>query len=153
MSTTSSIESLKSAPGTPRKTISAILSESLPPFDHGAQVVTPFEDETKRDAEFLESGYMRSLRRIYELTRHSHTLRWSSELNTMLLELIIEFHAWSAARPAYEGEKMADVLEQEVKMLRDAEKEQGTSAPSPSLSPSASVWVVGRRVPSCHICS
>ena len=72
----------------------------------------------------------------------------------MLLELIIEFHAWSAARPAHEGEKMADVLEKEVKTLRDAEKEQGTSGLCPSSSPpSAPVSVVGRRTFPCHICS
>ena len=79
----------------------------------------------------------------------------------MLLELIIDFHAWSAARPAHEGEKMADLLEKEVKTLRDAEKEQGTSAPSPSSPPSpspppsASLSVVGRprRVPPCRMCS
>ncbi|KAM5533985.1 hypothetical protein V8D89_012305 [Ganoderma adspersum] len=111
MSTTSSLEPSRSASSTARKSVTAILSQSLPSFDHGAQVVTPFENETKRDAEFLE------------------------KLNTMLLELIIDFHAWSAARPAHEGEKMADLLEKEVKTLRDAEKEQGTSAPSPSPSP------------------
>ncbi|KAI1786730.1 hypothetical protein LXA43DRAFT_1032672 [Ganoderma leucocontextum] len=120
MATTSNLEPSKGASSTARTTVTAILSESLPSFDHGAQVVTPFENETKRDAEFLE------------------------KLNTMLLELIIDFHAWSAARPAHEGEKMADLLEKEVKTLRDAEKDQGTSAPppSPSPSPSASVSVV-----------
>ncbi|PIL23464.1 hypothetical protein GSI_14775 [Ganoderma sinense ZZ0214-1] len=119
MSTTSSVDPPQNASSTARTSVTSILSQSLPSFDHSAQVVTPFENESKRDAEFAE------------------------KLNTMLLELIIDFHAWAAARPAHEGEKMADLLEKEVKTLRDAEKEQGTSPlSSPSPPPSASVSVV-----------
>ncbi|TFK88489.1 hypothetical protein K466DRAFT_585527 [Polyporus arcularius HHB13444] len=76
------------------------LAEKFPSFDHRAQVVSPFEQELKRDAQFIE------------------------ELNAMLLELVIDFHAWSAARPVFESDKTADVLEKEVKSLVDTEKEQ-----------------------------
>ncbi|KAI0720670.1 hypothetical protein C8T65DRAFT_567094 [Cerioporus squamosus] len=94
-----------------------VLSEKFSSFDHRGKVVSPFEQELKRDAEFVE------------------------KLNTMLLELIIDFHAWSAARPLSESDKTADVLEKEVKSLVEAEKEQGTSSTSlsmstPSVSPS-----------------
>ncbi|RPD75533.1 hypothetical protein L226DRAFT_47340 [Lentinus tigrinus ALCF2SS1-7] len=84
----------------PKRPISDVLSETFPSFDHHAKIVSPFDEETKRDAEFVE------------------------KLNTMLLELIIEFHAWSAARPTFESERTADALEKEVKALVEAEKEQ-----------------------------
>ncbi len=60
----------------------------------------------------------------------------------MLLELVIDFHAWSAARPVFESDKTADVLEKEVKSLVDTEKEQGMSSSSMSISRSPSL--VGR---------
>ncbi|TFK88474.1 hypothetical protein K466DRAFT_575339 [Polyporus arcularius HHB13444] len=79
---------------------SEVFAEKFPSFDHRAQVVSPFEQELKRDVEFIE------------------------KLNAMLLELVIDFHAWSAARPVFESDKTADVLEKEVKSLVDTEKEQ-----------------------------
>ncbi|RPD61248.1 hypothetical protein L227DRAFT_610295 [Lentinus tigrinus ALCF2SS1-6] len=97
----------------PKRPISDVLSETFPSFDHHAKIVSPFDEETKRDAEFVE------------------------KLNTMLLELIIEFHAWSAARPTFESERTADALEKEVKALVEAEKEQGRSSASLSTSTSS----------------
>ncbi|KAI0819412.1 hypothetical protein BC628DRAFT_1332985 [Trametes gibbosa] len=91
-----------------KRPLSEVISETFPPFDHRSKVVGPFDDETRRDAEFIE------------------------KLNVMLLELILEFHAWAAARPMCESDKNADTLEKEVRSLRDAEKEQGRSHPSPS---------------------
>ena len=35
----------------------------------------------------------------------------------MLLELMLEFHAWSTARPAHESDTAADTLEKEVKVV------------------------------------
>lgn len=46
----------------------------------------------------------------------------------MLLELMLEFHAWSTARPAQESDSTADALEKEVKIVMELEKEQGTSS-------------------------
>ncbi|KAI0366823.1 hypothetical protein BV20DRAFT_971330 [Pilatotrama ljubarskyi] len=101
MSATSSTTALQHDMSVQRKRpISEMLSETFVPFDHAAKVVAPFDNETKRDAEFLE------------------------KLNTMLLELILDFHAWSAARPTHESDKTADTLEKEIKSLREAEKEQ-----------------------------
>ena len=79
-----------------------------------------------------------------------------SELNTMLLELIIEFHAWASVRPTHESEKMADVLEKEIKALRHAEAEQGTSpafAPASPSRPSSPgpFSVFGRRAFGCAV--
>ncbi|KAI0356100.1 hypothetical protein OH77DRAFT_1424427 [Trametes cingulata] len=101
MSGASSTTSLNSEASAARKRpVSEVLSETFAPFDHAAKVVAPFDNETKRDAEFLE------------------------KLNTMLLELILDFHAWSAARPTLESDRTADTLEKEIKALREAEKEQ-----------------------------
>ncbi|KAI0656870.1 hypothetical protein C8Q70DRAFT_1006476 [Cubamyces menziesii] len=80
--------------------LSEVLSATFPPFDQRAKVVAPFDDESKRDAEFAR------------------------KLNSMLLELILDFHAWSAARPAHETDKAADALEKEIKGLQNTEQEQ-----------------------------
>lgn len=51
----------------------------------------------------------------------------------MLLELTLEFHAWSTARPTQESDRTADVLEQEIKSVMEMEMEQGmflSSAPT-----------------------
>ena len=58
----------------------------------------------------------------------------------MLLELIIDFHAWSAARPTFASDKTADALEKEIKSLLEIEKEQGRS-----LAPPAFPSFVGRQ--------
>ncbi len=70
----------------------------------------------------------------------------------MLLELVIDFHAWSAARPVFESDKTADVLEKEVKSLVDTEKEQGMSSLSMHTS-SESPSLVGREATSLAICA
>ncbi|EIW55211.1 uncharacterized protein TRAVEDRAFT_39512 [Trametes versicolor FP-101664 SS1] len=83
-----------------QRPIGDMLSQQFAPFDHRSKVVAPFDDETKRDAAFIE------------------------KLNVMLLELILDFHAWSAARPMHESDRTADTLEKEVQTIREAEKEQ-----------------------------
>ena len=72
----------------------------------------------------------------------------------MLLELLLEFHAWAAARPTHVSEEAAERLEKEVKALQEMEREQGTSPPSPfprarspSPAPSACEAFAGRRSP------
>ncbi|KZT04478.1 uncharacterized protein LAESUDRAFT_814078 [Laetiporus sulphureus 93-53] len=84
-----------------KRAISEIISDTFPPFDHRSVIVEPFDSEVKRDAEFLE------------------------KLNDMLLEVMLEFHAWSTARPSFESDRAADALEKEVKTVMDMEKEQG----------------------------
>ncbi|OCH86503.1 hypothetical protein OBBRIDRAFT_797125 [Obba rivulosa] len=85
---------------TPRRPISEMISQTFPPFDHRSAIVEPFDNESKRDVEFLE------------------------KFNMMILELMLEFHAWSTARPSYESDRTADSLEQEVKAVIEMEKEQ-----------------------------
>lgn len=48
-----------------------------------------------------------------------------SELNDMLLNLVIEFQAWASARPVHEREKMTDCLEKEINSVIEKEKQQG----------------------------
>lgn len=38
-----------------KQTALDIISETFPPFDHRGKIVAPFDNETKRDAEFQES--------------------------------------------------------------------------------------------------
>ena len=45
-----------------KKAIADIVTGTFTPFDHQAELVTPFDNETRRDTEFLESGYMLSIR-------------------------------------------------------------------------------------------
>ncbi|EPS97925.1 hypothetical protein FOMPIDRAFT_1127585 [Fomitopsis schrenkii] len=95
---------IKASHSTKRRVITEVISASYTPFDHRSAVVEPFGNESKRDVEFLE------------------------KLNVMLLELMLEFHAWSTARPAQESDSTADALEKEVKIVMELEKEQGTSS-------------------------
>ncbi|CAL1699550.1 unnamed protein product [Somion occarium] len=83
-----------------KQTALDIISETFPPFDHRGKIVAPFDNETKRDAEFQES------------------------LSIMLLALMLEFHAWSSARPMQESDRTADALEKEINELMGTEKEQ-----------------------------
>ena len=46
---------------TPGRSVSEVLSEKFSTFDHHAKVVSPYEDEAKRDAEFMESAHTSSL--------------------------------------------------------------------------------------------
>ena len=42
-----------------------------------------------------------------------------------MLDLVLEFHAWAAAKPAREHEKTTELLEQEVNFIIEQEKAQG----------------------------
>ena len=58
MATTSTASSSEQTSTTTKRALSDVLSETFPPFDHRAKVVSPFEQEVKRDTEFVESAYM-----------------------------------------------------------------------------------------------
>ncbi|KAH9947501.1 hypothetical protein B0H21DRAFT_778458 [Amylocystis lapponica] len=82
------------------RAIAEVISETFPSFDHRSAVVEPFDNESKRDAEFLE------------------------KFNDMLLDLMLEFHAWSTARPTRESDRTAEELEKEINSVIEQEKEQ-----------------------------
>ncbi|THU87569.1 hypothetical protein K435DRAFT_867181 [Dendrothele bispora CBS 962.96] len=48
----------------------------------------------------------------------------------MLLDVILETHAWAAARPKYESQMTVQKLEQKMGDIVEVEKEQGTSSPA-----------------------
>ena len=48
----------------------------------------------------------------------------------MVIELMLEFHAWSTSRPMLESDVTADRMEKEVNDIMGIEKEQGRSPPS-----------------------
>ncbi|KAK7678291.1 hypothetical protein QCA50_018639 [Cerrena zonata] len=83
-----------------KRGVSEIITDVFEPFDHRGKIVTPFDSENKRDAEFQE------------------------KLSLMLLELMLDFHAWSSARPLHESDKTADRLEKEINELMETEKDQ-----------------------------
>ncbi|KAF9653524.1 hypothetical protein BDM02DRAFT_3158974 [Thelephora ganbajun] len=78
-----------------------IAADKYKPFDHLTAVVQPFETEGSRDIEFQQ------------------------KINKALLDLILEFHAWAAAKPAREHEKTTELLEKEVNFIIEREKAQG----------------------------
>ena len=96
-----------------------VVTEKHQPFDHFATVVQPFEIEGSRDAEFHQST------RTFSIARDGLTDIIAIEVNEALLDLVLEFHAWAAAKPAYEHEKTAELLEKEINFIIEKEKAQG----------------------------
>ena len=58
----------------------------------------------------------------------------------MILDLMLDFHAWSTCRPTHESDMTADKLEKDINGIMETEKEQGRS-----LAPPAFPSFVGRR--------
>ncbi|KIK68568.1 hypothetical protein GYMLUDRAFT_114669, partial [Collybiopsis luxurians FD-317 M1] len=83
-----------------------IISETFPSFDHQRLVVGPFTEETARDAKF--------------------------EQGTMLLDVILETHAWASARPKFESQLAVQKLENKISDVIEVEKTQGMSESSSS---------------------
>lgn len=48
------------------------------------------------------------------------------ELQFMILDLVLEFHAWATSRPEYESALTGDTLYDEIQKVQDIEREQGT---------------------------
>ncbi|KAF8889700.1 hypothetical protein BD779DRAFT_326329 [Infundibulicybe gibba] len=82
-----------------------IISESFPPFDCGTTILGPYEAETLRDAKF------------------------EAELSSMILDTLIESHAWSVGRPKSESLNVERDLEPKINSIIEIEKEQGMSTP------------------------
>ena len=119
---------------TNKPSVSDVISDTFTIFDHHGAITVPFETETDRDAEFEKREYM-------HLLRDHVCLNLLSELGNMLIELILEFHAWAAARPSHESVNTAEALEKGINAIIQAEKEQGRS----SLSLPRSQSFVGRQ--------
>ncbi|KAK1225094.1 hypothetical protein PQX77_011963 [Marasmius sp. AFHP31] len=100
-SSSSSIVKPRTTPPEKDKPVGELIGEPFPSFDHQATVVDPFTQEMGRDATFEQ------------------------ELGTMLLDLILETHAWSSARPRHESQMAVQKLEQKITDVLEVEKEQG----------------------------
>ncbi|KAJ3516758.1 hypothetical protein NLJ89_g919 [Agrocybe chaxingu] len=99
--------------GTPKEIpLADIIAQQFPPFDAQNLVVNPFEERAKKDATFEE------------------------ELSAMLLDCMLEFHAWSSARPKHEASLASQSLEEQISQIMETEKQQGMSSPTPSSSSS-----------------
>ncbi|KAG6860296.1 hypothetical protein C0995_013032 [Termitomyces sp. Mi166 len=90
--------------------LSEIIGEKFPPFDHETNIVLPFNNEVGRDSAF------------------------EKELGSMLLDAILEMHAWAAARPKHESSLAAQNIEKKIVSVMNTEKEQGMSLSRPRLS-------------------
>jgi hypothetical protein len=55
----------------------------------------------------------------------------------MLLDFLLEAHAWASARPKHDTQVSADRLKAQVQEVMDTEKEQGMSPCPSSYSPLA----------------
>jgi len=84
-----------------------IATDKYQPFDHLTTVVQPFETEGSRDVEFQQ------------------------KTNKALLDLVLEFHAWAAAKPIREHERATELLEKEVNFIIEKEKTQGRCPVTP----------------------
>ncbi|RDB30121.1 hypothetical protein Hypma_014090 [Hypsizygus marmoreus] len=105
--------------------LDAIIDEHFPPFDHQANIVAPFNDEANRD------------------------LAFERDLSSMLLDALIETHAWASARPKHESTLAAQSVEEKIVSVIEAEKEQGmlqltSLPPNPSSSSCVLSGIVGR---------
>lgn len=57
------------------------------------------------------------------------------ELNAMLMDIALETHAWSSARPVYETESAGKNIERRLEEVIKREEEQGMFQPSPHVLP------------------
>ncbi|KAG6854102.1 hypothetical protein C0991_010516 [Blastosporella zonata] len=92
---------LPPASATQPRPLADIIGETFPPFDHRAIIVLPFNSELSRDSAF------------------------EKELASMLLDALLETHAWAAARPKHESSVAAQNIEKKIVSVMETEKEQG----------------------------
>ncbi|KAJ3736688.1 hypothetical protein DFJ43DRAFT_1149752 [Lentinula guzmanii] len=98
--------------------LTEVISEKFAPFDHNRLVVGPFTEETSRDANFEQD----------------------TELGTLLLDAILETHAWAAARPKFESHLTVQRLENKISDVMEVESTQGMSQSSSNALHSLSSW-------------
>ncbi|KAJ7583063.1 hypothetical protein C8J56DRAFT_240345 [Mycena floridula] len=83
------------------QSLAELVGHSFPSFDHQSLVVGPFTDEGLRDVD-------------YEKT-----------LSDMILDLILEVHAWGTSRGKHETNIAMQTFEKRIGDVIDQEKEQG----------------------------
>ncbi|KAK0203620.1 hypothetical protein DFS33DRAFT_1383872 [Desarmillaria ectypa] len=98
--------------------LTEIIGQTFPSFDHHSIVVKPFEEESARDVAF------------------SQETTYTTELSAMLLDVVLETHAWASARPKHESQVAVQKFEKKISQVMEVEKEQGMSPFSLSFLPS-----------------
>ncbi|KAJ8507741.1 hypothetical protein ONZ45_g9923 [Pleurotus djamor] len=93
-------------PSTQTRNILESISDAFTPFDVQSSIVQPFQTETERDAQF------------------------ERDLTSMLLDVMLEFYAWSAARPRGESEASGSAIEDRIGAVMKTQMEQGTFSSS-----------------------
>ncbi|KAL5481032.1 hypothetical protein ACEPAI_9973 [Sanghuangporus weigelae] len=81
--------------------VDATLAKPFMSFAHQDLIKEPYEDDMRRDDEFKE------------------------QLHQQLLDLILEFHAWSMSRPDSETATAGEALVEEARVIQRLEEEQG----------------------------
>ena len=112
--------------------VAELIAQSFSPFNHRENIAEPFDNETKRDGEFRDSEGSRNSR-TFDICANFAAYSPScfcSELSKMMIDLMIEFHAWSTSRPMQESDRTADLLEKEISGIIETEVEQGRSSTS-----------------------
>ncbi|EJC99261.1 uncharacterized protein FOMMEDRAFT_160864 [Fomitiporia mediterranea MF3/22] len=97
--------------------VDAALAEPFPPFARQEVLENPFEDESRRDMEFQE--------RKNNITTTNNNVSTTWKLHQQILELILEFHAWSTSRPDHESSVTGHALFEEARSIQKVEEEQG----------------------------
>lgn len=82
------------------RALSEVVEGAFPSFDHQAAIVGPFEEETNRDQTFEQ------------------------EIGQLILDLVLETHAWAAARPKHESQFAVGKFEKKIADIMEIEKEQ-----------------------------
>ena len=118
-SSTTSTRSLAGASGS-QNGIDKELANPFPEFAHQEILATPYEAELKRDEEF-------QARKCVARTALFLTIcaTYRSEMQQMLLDLILEVHAWSTSKPENESAAAGDALFEEAQNILRREQEQG----------------------------
>ncbi|KAH0580829.1 hypothetical protein H2248_011987 [Termitomyces sp. 'cryptogamus'] len=87
--------------------------------------------------------------RVYGLISHRLTFfflsTFATELASMLLDAILETHAWAAARPKHESSLAAQNIENKIVSVMNTENEQGMFFSHPRLSSWLLPGIIGRQ--------
>ncbi|KAF7983485.1 hypothetical protein HWV62_21794 [Athelia sp. TMB] len=95
-----------------RRVVADVTAENFPPFDHQGVVVNPFEEEQKRDLAFKQA------------------------MAEKILDLCLNIHAWSSARPTRQTEQKGEDLEKRINDIMAVQSEQGEFSDTRSLTSS-----------------
>ncbi|KAF8630975.1 hypothetical protein AX15_002698 [Amanita polypyramis BW_CC] len=111
-----------------------LLGQPFQEFDHRRDIIEPFSEETECDRSFQE------------------------EFATMLLDALVESHAWTIARLKHEDIVSAERFERKISEIMAMEKEQGMllrlrSSSSSSLSSGMLGNSVHRVILILHVCT